>query len=125
MFKQMNIIHQEGFDPSLVMDYIGFIRQNCLKAIKALIAGCAQLDIPIEERHKELAAKYDAYGEDVYLQISSVWNKEMADDIAELWTDEGIQQAYRRSYEFQFIENAKYVAISHHHMLLLSVFPLH
>jgi len=109
MFKQMNIIHDEGFDQNLILDYIGFIRSNCLKAIKALITGCSQLEIPIEDKHKELAEKYDSYEEDIYLKIGTVWDRTMADEIVELWSDEGIKKAYLRNNEFQFIENAKYL----------------
>jgi hypothetical protein len=109
MFKQMNIIHDEGFDPSLIIDYIGFIRSNCLKAIKALITGCSALNIAIEDKHKELAEKFDAFEEDIYLKIGTVWDNQMARDIVELWSDEGIKKAYNRRNEFQFIENAKYL----------------
>jgi len=110
LFKQMSILHDEGFDPSLINDYIGFIRGNCVKSIKALITGCEQVGIAIElDANKELAEKYDAYSDDVYLKIGSMWNRQMVDELMQLWNDPGIQKAYLRSNEFQFIENAKYL----------------
>lgn len=108
VFKQMSIIHNEGFDEKTINEYKQAVRANALKAMKSLITACQEFEYPIDEKLVEIAEELDALDEDVYLKIQSHWTKKMANGIKSLWADESIQKAHGRNNEFQFIENGKY-----------------
>lgn len=41
------------------------------------------------------------------LNIETIWNKKLAQDIKELWKDEGIQATYQERHNFQLDDSAK------------------
>jgi guanine nucleotide-binding protein G(o) subunit alpha len=104
----MSIIHNEGFDEKTVSEYKSAVRGNALRAMKSLISACQEFEYPIDEKLVDVAEEMDAMDEDVYLKITTVWNKKIANGIKNLWEDESIRKAYARNNEFQFIENGKY-----------------
>jgi signal recognition particle receptor subunit beta len=107
-FKQMSLIHNEGFDEKIINEYKFAVRANALRGMKALIDACKEFEYPIDERLVAAAEELDGFDDDVYMRMQTVWNKRIAKHIKDLWADESIRKAYARNNEFQFIENAKY-----------------
>ena len=103
------IIYDSGFSDEFINKYTHFVRGNTLHAMRSLIAGCVHLDIELEPKNAATATRLDEdYDESSYLRMASLWTPELASDIATLWKDPGIQEAFARRSEFQCIENVRF-----------------
>lgn len=56
---------------------------------------------------KEKAQKINAIDNEQLLNVGKIWNKQLGQDIADLWADEGIQQTFERKSEFQLEDSAQ------------------
>jgi len=109
IFKQMKIMHQNGFSTQECSQYRDTVHGNILKAIKALIENTLAFDIPIEEpENRKRAEKFNDFDDDVIMAISKVWDQEMANDIKMVWHDAGIQKVYTRRNEYQLDDSTYY-----------------
>jgi len=109
IFNQLKLLHAEGFTDGEKKYMKRAIQTNLLTAIQGLISGAKKLEIPYENPENE------ARGMKV-LSTKDVNNiNEIKEDIATLWSDQGIRQAYTRSNKFQLIDQAKYFLDSADH----------
>jgi len=108
-FKQMSLIHNEGFDEKIIDEYKSAVRSNTVLGMKALIDACKDFEYPIDERLIPAAEEFDNMDDsDIQLKINTIWNKKIAKYIKDLWTEDSIRKVYQRNNEFQIVENAKY-----------------
>lgn len=127
IFKQLKILHCNGFTQEDRLQKRPLVMQNTLESIHALITACSQLNIPIEpshmvslsswqtscvslsycslnvvcvcEREQEVARRLlDIKPEEVPLEAK--------EDIKALWNDKSVQAVFSRSNEFQLIDSA-------------------
>lgn len=109
IFKQMRIIHKEGFNEEERALYTDVILANILRAMKNLVAASLQLGIPVEiPENREKAQQLNALDSQVLLNIRKVWNSDFGDDIKSLWEDPGIKKTFARRSEFQIDDSAEY-----------------
>jgi len=109
LFKQMKIIHHNGYTTEECQAYKDIIRSNLVQSMKALVAGSLKLQVAIEdENHKRLAQKINQYDQETLLNIGKLWTEELGQELAELWTDPGIQATYKRRNEFQLLDSTEY-----------------
>jgi len=99
--KQMKILHMNGWDEGERMGFKGVIYHNMLDSMRGLIAVCPRLGIALEEKNKERAIRC-MQGD--LSRIASL----LSDDVKCLWQDTGIQEAVRRSNEFQYFDSTNY-----------------
>jgi len=97
VFKQMRIIHASGYSTSELQQFKAIIHRNVLDGIRILVEQANAKDIELEEHNEELA-------DQVLLWDADNLNPEMADVIARLWEDPGIQQCVSRRAEFQIAD---------------------
>jgi len=98
--KQIRIIHLNGFTESELKGFRSIIWGNVLLSMKALVEAVDHLKITsFKEEHRERANRI--------LQEEDLTEK-VAKDIALLWEDPGIQEAFNRSSEFQLNDSAEY-----------------
>uniref|UniRef100_A0A6U2ZPA3 Uncharacterized protein n=1 Tax=Paramoeba aestuarina TaxID=180227 RepID=A0A6U2ZPA3_9EUKA len=104
IFKQMRILHLNGFTDEDRQGYKATIYNNTIGSMRVLVSACQELEVEVEDRHKEVVDRI--YSGDHYFQgqITS----QIADDIESLWTDKGIKAVYERSAEFQLNDSAAY-----------------
>eukprot|EP00163_Fabomonas_tropica_P007430 TRINITY_DN1713_c2_g5_i2.p1 TRINITY_DN1713_c2_g5~~TRINITY_DN1713_c2_g5_i2.p1 ORF type:complete len:353 (-),score=128.43 TRINITY_DN1713_c2_g5_i2:366-1424(-) len=104
IFKQMRIIHQEGYSQEERMAFKDVIYSNTIQSMKVLINGSFTKDIPLDtDDHEQLAERI--------LNLSATgeaFTAEIGKAIQELWNDKGIQQTFECANEFQLNDSAKY-----------------
>jgi len=103
--KQMKILHLEGFTDQERETYKSIIYSNVVVSMKALVTAALTLGLPFDKKNEDAAKRVQENDSNFF---SGVLTKELAEDIKQLWTDPGIQQAYARSSEFQLNDSAAY-----------------
>jgi GTPase SAR1 family protein len=101
--KQMKIIHKSGFSAEERASYKSIVYNNVVKAMRDILKGAEILEISIE--NKEAATRLLGGGEEYF---SGPLSDDIASDIKLLWKDSGVQEAYKRSAEYQLIDSAHY-----------------
>jgi GTPase SAR1 family protein len=109
IFKQMKIIHHEGFNQEEREQFRDTIYGNILKAMKSLVENSLALDIPVEEpENRTRAESINNMDSDVLINVQRIWTQELGRDIGHLWQDGGIKKTYERRNEFQLDDSAPY-----------------
>eukprot|EP00762_Andalucia_godoyi_P007693 ANDGO_07942.mRNA.1 Guanine nucleotide-binding protein subunit alpha len=110
IFKQLKIIHMNGYSAEECAKYQEVIRMNCLQSMQALIAACAKMDISIENAENRARAETIArIPSDLAAEnLENVFNVQFGKDLAALWKDPGIQRAHMRKSGFQLNDSASY-----------------
>eukprot|EP00768_Dysnectes_brevis_P002451 gnl/Dysnectes_brevis/1847_a2119_2243.p1 GENE.gnl/Dysnectes_brevis/1847_a2119_2243~~gnl/Dysnectes_brevis/1847_a2119_2243.p1 ORF type:complete len:367 (-),score=98.71 gnl/Dysnectes_brevis/1847_a2119_2243:170-1228(-) len=102
-FKQMRIIHRQGFNPAERLRFKSVIHSNVLSCIHMLITACAELRIPLDSpSHKEIAERV------LTIEDPSDFNETIAGLISTLWEDRGIQRAYSQRHLFPLMDSCSY-----------------
>lgn len=102
--KQMKIIHLNGFTDEEIKTYGPILQSNAIECTKLLLKACEDLDIKTDDSLKETAGKY--LGMNTY---GVVLDEEMGSELASLWADSGIQEAFGERSKFQLPDSCKYV----------------
>uniref|UniRef100_A0A915EKI6 Uncharacterized protein n=1 Tax=Ditylenchus dipsaci TaxID=166011 RepID=A0A915EKI6_9BILA len=105
ILKQMRILHKDGFSKSDLELIKPVVYSNCIHSILAILRAMFHLQIEYAEpeRVKEsqlVFATVHANKEELTEELSEAMQK--------LWKDEGVQECYRRSNEYQIDDSAKY-----------------
>jgi len=102
--KQMKICYQDGYSKDERETFREIIYSNAIQSMKVLINAAQKLEIQLaspdnkgrSERIIDLSPNGDA------------WTQEIGKDIEILWSDEGIQQTFKRKSEYQLNDSAHY-----------------
>jgi GTPase SAR1 family protein len=109
LFKQMKIIHHNGYTQEECMGYRDIIRSNILQSMKSLIQATHKLGIPIETpENRQRAAKINDYDQETLLNINKIYTQQLGKDLEELWADKGIQETYMHRNQFQLLDSTEY-----------------
>lgn len=110
IFKQMQIIHRNGYGKSECAQYRDVCLANCIQSMKALIAASSKLRIPLDSEDDRVRAERIMAVPDqlIVANPSKIMTPALGDDITILWNDKGIQTAYARRNEFQINDSAEY-----------------
>jgi len=109
IFKQMKIIHHNGYTNDEKIGFKSIIYGSIVRNVKSIIQASLNLEIPIvSPENRERAHKIDSIKANELLHIESVWNKKLSQDIKELWKDEGIIATYQERHQFQLDDSTKY-----------------
>ncbi|XP_013389581.1 guanine nucleotide-binding protein G(i) subunit alpha-like isoform X1 [Lingula anatina] len=106
--KQMKIIHMNGFTDEDRCFYRAQIVDNLVENMCCILHAMKKLQIPLEHGTREIDAnivlKYaPLIKQDVGCLLPSV-----ADAIKTLWSDAGVQEAFKRASEFHIGDSAQY-----------------
>eukprot|EP00298_Acanthocystis_sp_HF-20_P011581 c19463_g1_i2.p1 GENE.c19463_g1_i2~~c19463_g1_i2.p1 ORF type:complete len:346 (+),score=90.09 c19463_g1_i2:50-1087(+) len=101
IFKQMKIIHKNGYSSEEKMSFKALVYSNVIQCIQALIRACETLNIDLGDL-KESGEKIMA------LTIKEKLNPTLANDILAMWNAQPIQDAVARASEFQLPDAAAY-----------------
>lgn len=109
LFKQMKIIHHNGFTQDECMGYRDIIRSNVLQSMKSLIQATHKLGIPIETaENRQRAAKINDFDQETLLNINRIYTEELGKDLESLWADEGILRTYGQRNQYQLLDSTEY-----------------
>lgn len=103
--KQMHILYLNGFGEKELAEYKHQMASNMVVNMRNLIHGARKLGIPISDSLKKEAQLLAAFDEEVE-EVD--WTPELYDAIRQLWADEGIAAAFKRSNEFQLSDSTHY-----------------
>ncbi|RDD46894.1 Guanine nucleotide-binding protein G(s) subunit alpha [Trichoplax sp. H2] len=105
--KQMRILHVDGFNEEEKRQKIADIKRNIRDSIVAIVTAMGTLTPPCT-----LANLNNQFRVDYITEIASADNFNYPpvffEHTKELWKDQGVQQCYERSNEYQLIDCAKY-----------------
>ncbi|GIQ81832.1 guanine nucleotide binding protein (G-protein), alpha subunit [Kipferlia bialata] len=103
IFRQMKILHNNGFSHEERLRFRPILRQNVMSSILALIGACARFKIHLESlEHKKLADRL------LSMSATAPYSPQLGKEIATLWQDQGIKRAFEHRHRFQLLESAKY-----------------
>ncbi|KAL9649414.1 hypothetical protein ABK040_014324 [Willaertia magna] len=108
LFKQVKLIHSNGYDTEELNSFIPIVRGNVITSISQLINATARLGFEMKEENKQIATELESFSESNIYTIVDNYNEQLGEHINGLWQDEAIQKAYQRRNEFQLYDSAKY-----------------
>lgn len=109
IFKQMKIIHHNGYSREECMVYRDIIYANVVQSMQDLIQASIKLSIPIEDPdNRERAQRIANLDTDHLMHVSKVFTQELARDVAALWLDHGIQRTFAEKSNYQLNDSAEY-----------------
>jgi GTPase SAR1 family protein len=103
--KQMKIIHLSGFNELERMAYKAIVYNNILTAMRALLNALSQFELKLQLSNQDAGGRLGQLGEEYF---TGPFTKQHVSDVKDLWCDPAIQEAYRRSNEFQLSDSAAY-----------------
>uniref|UniRef100_A0A8R1DVC0 Uncharacterized protein n=1 Tax=Caenorhabditis japonica TaxID=281687 RepID=A0A8R1DVC0_CAEJA len=109
IFKQMQIIHVDGFKkPQELLQYRGLIDSNIRDIYLQFIGGSRILNISLESIQHIL---FDI--DDLYKEMSNDFavrtTPDLCEALTEFWNSEPIQDLFRRRCEFELMDSTKYM----------------
>jgi GTPase SAR1 family protein len=109
LFKQMKIIHHNGYSQDECMVYKDIIRSNILQSMKALIAATHKFNIAIDDpENRARASKVNEFDQNALLNISKIYTPQLGQELEALWKDKGIQAVYQLRSNFQLLDSTEY-----------------
>ncbi|XP_065187268.1 guanine nucleotide-binding protein G(olf) subunit alpha-like [Sycon ciliatum] len=106
--KQMRILHPDaGFTDSEIQEKVKEIRYNVKDSICTIAFAMDSLDPPVRLSNENNQERV-AYLRSVHSTKDFDYPQEFFDHAKALWADEGVQEAFTRSHEYQLIDCAQY-----------------
>lgn len=102
VFKQIKLIHGDGYSVKERLSFRDVIFSNVIQSIKTLLFAGDRLGFPLSPENKAVAERVLA------LQHSDDFNASVATDVALLWRDRAVQATIARSAQFQIQDTASY-----------------
>lgn len=108
IFRQLRIIHHNGFNDEEREMFREVIYGNVILNMKALISATIKYDTPIASSdNRERAQKLSSVDNENMTSMAALF-PELATEIAELWHDDAIQSAWAKRSDFQIYDTADY-----------------
>lgn len=104
--KQMKIIHNKGFSEAELVSYKPLIFQNAFQGMVTLLKAAEELGFKLENKKNRALVKNFLEADSEY--FTGEINKTIAKDVAALWKDAGIQNAYEKRNQFQLSDAVPY-----------------
>ena len=104
--KQLRIIHGNGYTQEECKKYRSIIHSNTLQSLFSIIHAMKELKLEFHDlcRHNDIKLLFEMTRNSINREIT----KELADIIARIWKDNGIQACFLRSREYQLNDSAGY-----------------
>jgi GTPase SAR1 family protein len=106
IFKQMQILYQEGFSDLEKTTFKHVIRRNCVEAMQTLITGVEKFGLkwvnPRSRSSAEMMLKLDPLTADF-------WQQEIIEHIGLLWEEDAIKGAYAERSKLQLLDSSEYL----------------
>jgi guanine nucleotide-binding protein G(o) subunit alpha len=105
--KQMKIIHESGFTAEDYKQYKPVVYSNTIQSLVAILRAMSNLSVPFGSPEREADAKLVM---DVVARMEDTepLSDELLIAMKKLWSDNGVQDCFSRSNEYQLNDSAKY-----------------
>lgn len=105
--KQMKIIHGDGYSKEELQTFTPVILGNLATSIKVVVAAMEKLGISFSDpRSPENAEAINTFS--ASLPSFTSLPPGIADAFRQLWEDQGVQECFRRAFEYQLNDSAPY-----------------
>ena len=101
IFKQMKILHLNGFDQEEKLKYKSLVHSNTIESLNVILEAMNSLQIPLSLPSSKLEVKKFSC-----LKFTII-NSQLATIMKNIWLDNGTQQCFSRSNEYQLNDSAK------------------
>jgi len=107
ILKQMKIIHMDGYSKEDFEQYREVVYSNTIQSLATIIRAMETLNIPFgsPDRERDAAMVLDKISR---MADTEPFESELLDAMKKLWNDNGVQQCFNRSNEYQLNDSAKY-----------------
>ena len=103
--KQMRIIHEKGYTKDECLQYRPIVFSNTIQSLIAIIRAMGQLKIGLAEQERvEDAKRLFALANTV--EDTEELSVELSGVMKRLWMDNGVQNCFARSREYQLNDSA-------------------
>ncbi|CAF3802627.1 unnamed protein product [Rotaria sordida] len=107
ILKQMKIIHMDGYSKEDFEQYREVVYSNTIQSLATIIRAMETLNIQFSssDRERDAAMVLDKISR---MADTEPFESELLDAMKKLWNDNGVQQCFNRSNEYQLNDSAKY-----------------
>ncbi|KIM45751.1 hypothetical protein M413DRAFT_442360 [Hebeloma cylindrosporum] len=105
VLKQMKLIHHGGYNDSERDSYKEIIFSNTIQSMRAILEAMPQLDLALAPQNDARRATILSLPAQIEADILP---RDVSDAVRSLWRDPAVQEAVRRSREFQLNDSAVY-----------------
>eukprot|EP00002_Diphylleia_rotans_P033647 TRINITY_DN7172_c0_g3_i1.p1 TRINITY_DN7172_c0_g3~~TRINITY_DN7172_c0_g3_i1.p1 ORF type:complete len:355 (+),score=71.14 TRINITY_DN7172_c0_g3_i1:58-1122(+) len=119
ILKQMKLVYGIGFPREFAVEFRPYVYSNILDCTKALIRGCQTLNIVIKDEQSLTRAQE-------LMEIMTITSDnltEVMNKVEGLWSDKDIQEAFKRSNEFQLFDSTEYFMSNLHRFKIADFTP--
>ena len=104
--KQMKIIHDSGFSADDFKQYKPVVYSNTIQSMVAILRAMPNLNIAFgnNERESDAKAVFDVVSR---MEDTEPFSDELLAGMMRLWNDQGVQECFARSNEYQLNDSAK------------------
>ena len=104
--KQMKIIHDSGFTTEDFKQYKPVVYSNTIQSMVAILRAMPNLGISFGNNERESDAKsvFDVVSR---MEDTEPFSDELLSGMMRLWKDQGVQECFARSNEYQLNDSAK------------------
>jgi GTPase SAR1 family protein len=107
IFKQMQILYQEGFSDFEKSTFRHVVRRNVVEAMQTLLHGCEKFGFHYSSHGSAVAAKFMV---DLDPLAADFWQGEIVGYVKELWRKErALRQAFEIRSKLQLLDSAEYL----------------
>jgi len=107
IFKQMQILYQEGFSDFEKSTFRHVVRRNVVEAMQTLISGVHKFGLPFSMPESDNAARFMMELDPL---AADFWTEEIVRYVKYLWHREGsIKQAYENRSKMQLLDSTDYL----------------
>jgi len=107
IFKQMQILYQEGFSDFEKSTFRHVVRRNVVEAMQTLLHGAERFGFHLSSHGSQAAAKFMM---DLDPLAADFWQQEIVGYVKELWTKEqALRKAYEQRSKLQLLDSAEYL----------------
>ena len=101
IFKQMKILHLNGFDQEEKLKYKSLVYSNTIESLNVILKAMHSLQIPFALSQTKLELE-----KFLSINFTNIDNQ-VAEIMKNIWLDNGTQECFSRSNEYQLNDSAK------------------
>ena len=105
ILKQMKLIHEGGYSRDERESFKEIIFSNTVQSMRVILEAMESLELPLADQRQEY------HVQTVFMQPAQIEGDslppEVGTAIEALWKDEGVQECFKRSREYQLNDSAK------------------
>jgi len=107
IFKQMQILYQEGFSDLEKNTFRSVIRRNVVECMQTLISGCEKYEKKYRKGESSTSPKFMLELDPL---VQDFWQAEIVQHISQMWSDEkAIKEMYNERGGLQLLDSAEYL----------------